>query len=213
LAHGPSAARAIIWAAFGTWAFGGPGDVVVTNSVYANFDHWTATRPWGYFSTSPGHLEETGHLRPIFAGRNRLIQHSRTTLIDYSDTDSEPAPRYRVAGEPLAELPPTFGRQSVVAETRWRIEPGREGEFLAICRDSVWPWLAGGGARNLISGRDPLAGPGALTTLTAFRDISHWHALSTPAPAVASAFAARDALLRDASTRLLMLATDYGEKL
>ncbi|MCA9852829.1 MAG: hypothetical protein KC482_04425, partial [Dehalococcoidia bacterium] len=60
--------------AYGTWAFGGPGDVVVTNSVYADFDHWTATRPWGYFATSEGHIQETQALRPIFAGRNRLIQ-------------------------------------------------------------------------------------------------------------------------------------------
>ena len=32
--------------AFGGWAFGGQGDVVVTHSTYADFDHWTATRPW-----------------------------------------------------------------------------------------------------------------------------------------------------------------------
>ena len=31
--------------AFGGWAFGGHGDVVVTHSAYADFNHWTATRP------------------------------------------------------------------------------------------------------------------------------------------------------------------------
>lgn len=29
--------------AFGSWAFGGDSSVVVTHSVYADFDHWTAT--------------------------------------------------------------------------------------------------------------------------------------------------------------------------
>jgi hypothetical protein len=199
--------------AFGTWAFGGPGDVVVTNSVYENFDHWTATRPWGFFTTSPGHVEETSHLRPIFAGRNRLIGHSRATIIDYDDADSEPAPRFREAGEPLVDLPGTFGRQSIVAQTDWRVEPGRETEFLAITRQSIWPWLAAEGARNLVSGRDPLAAPGSLITLTAYRDISHWHALSVPAATVSADIGARNALLRDATTRLLMVATDYGERL
>lgn len=32
--------------AFGSWAFNGDGGVVVTHSVYEDFDHWTATRGW-----------------------------------------------------------------------------------------------------------------------------------------------------------------------
>ena len=199
--------------AYGTWAFGGPGDVVVTNSVYADFDHWTATRPWGYFATSEGHIQETQALRPIFAGRNRLIQHSPTTLIDYDDADSEPAPRFREPGEPLVDLPPTFGRQSIVAHTEWHVDPARAEEFLDICRESIWPWLASEGARNLVAGRNPLAAPGSLVTLTAYRDISHWHALVDPPESLDDAVVARDSLLLDVYTRLLMVATDYGEKL
>lgn len=202
--------------AYGTWAFGGPGDVVVTNSIYEDFRHWTATRPWGYFSTSDGHVEETRHLRPIFAGRPRLIEHSRATIIDYDDEHSEPAPRYRDAGEPLADLPATFGRQSIVAETDWQVEPGNEDEFLAISRDTIWPWLAAEGARNLIFGRDPLAAPGTLVTLTAFPDISDWHALYRPdnddADDLRDAWLRRESLLLSSETRLLMIATDYGEK-
>jgi hypothetical protein len=200
--------------AYGAWAFGGPGEVVVTNSVYENFDHWTATRPWGFFASSPGHIEETKQIRAIFAGRPRLIRHSRATIIDYDDEASEPQPRFRNAGEPLAPLPPTFGRQSIVAQSEWLVEPGMEEEFLAVTRSVLWPWLTGEGARPLIFGRDPLAAPGSLVTMTAFRDISEWHRLRVPNEAaendVRTAWRHRDSLLRTSTTRLLMVATDYG---
>ena len=202
--------------AYGSWAFGGPGDVVVTNSVYENFDHWTATRPWGFFATSPGHIEETKAIRPIFAGRPRLIRHSRATIIDYDDDASEPRPRFRNAGEPLPPLPPTFGRQSIVAQAEWLVEAGMEEEFLAVTRAVLWPWLTGEGARPLIFGSDPLAAPGSLVTMTAFRDISEWHRLHVPTasaePDVRTAWRHRESLLRTSTTRLLMVATDYGEK-
>ena len=45
--------------AFGTWAFNGDGGVVVTHSVYEDFDHWTATRGWRELQTEVARIEET----------------------------------------------------------------------------------------------------------------------------------------------------------
>ena len=202
--------------AYGTWSFGGPGDVVVTNSVYENFDHWTATRPWGFFATNQGHIDETRAIRAIFAGRNRLIRQSRASIIDYNDEVSEPNPKFRNSGEPLAPLPSTFGRQSIVAESEWLVESGMEEEFLAVSRSVIWPWLAAEGARLLVFGHNPLAPPGSLVTMTAYRDISAWHKLHRPGEQVdhdvATAWRHRETMVRTSATRLLMVATDYGEK-
>lgn len=91
--------------AYGGWAFGGDGDVVVTHSVYADFDHWTATRQWGAFATEAARIEETASIRRVFAGRGRLIRRSRATLIEYDSDVSSPVVQWRKVGEPLAPQP------------------------------------------------------------------------------------------------------------
>ncbi|HJN49443.1 MAG: hypothetical protein QGI68_01020 [Pseudomonadales bacterium] len=196
--------------AFGSWAFGGPGDVVVTHSVYKDFDHWTATRGWGAFATDSKKVEETAQIRAIFAGRQRLIEKSRATIIDYDDQLSEPAPFYRRDDDPIAPLPPTYGRQSIVAETRYRLRSGTEDEFLRISSEVLWPWLQGEDARLLIYGRDPLTSIDEVVVMTAYRDISAWHRLSVPDDSIESDFAARQELIADETTRLLMVTTRFG---
>ena len=66
--------------AFGTWALGGSGEVVVTHSAYVDFDHWTATRPWGAFHSDREMLEETREFAAIAGGRPRLVLHSRARV-------------------------------------------------------------------------------------------------------------------------------------
>lgn len=194
--------------AFGTWAFGGDGDVVVTHSAYADFDHWTATRRWGDFAREPARVEETASIRAIYAGRPRLIAHSRAMMVEYDDQVSSPEVQWRRVGEPLAPRPPSFGQRSVVAETRFQPADG-EGFFAATC-ESIWPWYVAQGARPLIYGTDLLGAPGNVITFVAFPDISRFQTLCSPDAAVAAAWTARNLNAPSQSTRLLMVATDYG---
>ena len=200
--------------AFGTWAMGGTGDVVITHSAYADFDHWTATRPWGAYATDASRIEETKELRAVFAGRNRLIQHSRARTIFYDDDRSEPSPFYRNNGDELSPLPATFGRQSVVSETTYNVAPDEREMLLEAC-DAVWAWQVEQSARLLIVGADPLGSPGNVVAFVAYRTISDWEAsiraLVTDAPDhVLKATAERDRAAAIQSTRLLMVQTDHG---
>jgi len=197
--------------AFGVWTFGGPGDVVVTNSVYADFDHWTATRGWGAFATDPERVEETRHIRAIFAGRQRLIDHSRATIIEYDSELSEPRPFYRNSGDELASLPPTYGRQSLLAESRYRLRSGSETEFLELSTETLWPWLRAQDARMVLYGNDPLTTPDEVVVLTAYRSISAWHQILIPTGDAAHSFAKRQSLIEGEQTRLLMVQTDFGD--
>ncbi len=197
--------------AFGGWAFGGPGDVVVTHSAYADFDHWTATRGWGAFATDPERVEETRHIRAIFTGRRRLIDHSRATIIEYDSELSEPTPFYRNSGDELALLPPTYGRQSILAESRYRLRSGSTTEFLELSTETLWPWLREQDARIVLYGNDPLTTRDEVVVMTACRSISAWHQLSTPTGGAAHAFARRQSLIEGGQTRLLMVHTDFGD--
>ncbi len=196
--------------AYGTWAFGGPGDVVTTHSVYADFDHWTATRPWGAYATDAHRVAETAPIRAIFAGRPRLITHSRAAIIDYDTELSEPAPFYRNTDDPLAPLPVTFGRQSVVAETRYQLRPEAHVSFRKLCLEERWPALRAAGARLLLIGADPLAEPSEVIEMTAFTSISHWHEVTTESRSSKHALSAHRAETLAETTRLLMIQTDFG---
>ena len=198
--------------AFGGWAFGGRGDVVVTHSAYADFDHWTATRPWGAFTTDPERAEETRHVTAIFAGRPRLIEHSRTTIIEYDNELSEPTPFYRNSGDELASLPPTSGPQSILAECRYRLRSGSETEFRELSAETLWPWLRAHDARMVLYGKDLLVAADEVVELTAYRSISAWHQLSTPTGDTEQVSDKRQSLIADRQTRLLMVQTDFGEK-
>ena len=194
--------------AFGTWAFGGDGDVVVTHSAYENFDHWTATRPWGAFANEPERVKETAAIRAVFAGRNRLISKSRATIIEYDDQVSAPEVKWRKVGEPLAPKPASFGTQSVVAETRFMPDDGQA--FFARTCEEIWPWYVEHGARPLIYGFDPLSAPGNVITYVAYRDISQFQALWAPDESIVKSWAARNRNSPQQVTRLLMVATRYG---
>ena len=201
--------------AFGNWALGGRGDVMVTHSAYADFDHWTATRQWGAYQTDPGRIQETEAIRVVSAGRNRLIEHSSARVLFYDDARSEPSPFYRNNGEDLSALPPTFGRQSVLAETTYTVAPDDRDTMLEAS-DEVWAWQVEQGARLLVVGQDPLGAPGNVVAYVAYSSISEWErslrTLASAAPdAVQKAASERDWTAAEQSTRLLMVQTDYGE--
>ncbi len=200
--------------AYGTWAFGAPGDVVITNSVYADFDHWTATRAWGAFATEEARVQETASIRAIYAGRLRLARHSRASIIHYDAEISEPTPTYRQVGEPLAALPPTFGPQSIVAQTRYQLVPDGHTQFQALSAAAIWPWYKSQGARLMIVGYDPLGSRNEVITLLACRDMSAWHGLVQPdsdAPQdVTAAWRDREQVIHRQKTTLLMLGTRFG---
>jgi hypothetical protein len=200
--------------AYGTWAFGAPGDVVVTHSVYQDFDHWTATRPWGTFATETARVEETESIRAIYAGRLRLVQHSCASLINYDSNLSEPTPSYREVGEPLAALPPTFGLRSIVSQTTYQLKPNGEAQFQTLSREAIWPWYTSEGARLMIFGHDPLESSHEVITLMAFRDMSDWHRLVRPqgvaSEQVTLAWHDREQVILRQKTKLLMVGTRFG---
>lgn len=198
--------------AYGTWAFGGDGSVVVTHSAYADFDHWTATRGWGAFNDDPERATEARQWRQVFAGRNRLIRHSRATIYSYDDELSEPVPRWRKVGEPLVAAPPTFGPQSVVAETTFELDPGMRDAFRAFTAESLFPWWRDNGIRPMMYGANALRGAGNVVLVVAYPDITAW--LEKARPRTGSAASARercDALVTTETTRVLMVRTAFGE--
>ena len=144
--------------AYGGWTLGDSGTVVVTNSAYVDFDHWTATRPWGEYHSDAERVAERVASSAVWAGRQRLVEHSRAHVIEFDDELSEPTPVVRAVGEPLSALAPTFGRQSVVCETAYEVADGKRGEFIDISTDAIWSWYREQGARLMIVGRDPLRG-------------------------------------------------------
>jgi hypothetical protein len=199
--------------AFGIWGFGGDSSVVVTHSAYADFDHWTATRGWGVFNSEPERAEEARQWRQVFAGRSRLILHSRASIYNYDDALSEPTPRWRNVGEPRVAAPPTFGPQSVVAETSYQLKPGSIESFREITGKDVFPWYRENGIRPMIYGANPLGSEQNVVVLVAYPDITAWHQRSKPlkdSPA-SEQWAARADLVVNESTRLLLLQTTFGE--
>lgn len=186
----------------------------MTHSVYADFDHWTATRGWGVFRQQPEREEEARQWRQVFAGRNRLIKHSRATIYDYDDALSEPEPKWREVGEPRVPAPPTFGPQSIVAETTYRLAAGAHDPFREITANTVFPWWRDNGGRPMIYGTNALGGPNNVVLLVAYPDITAWHEKARPtSDPEASAWAQRDALVVSEATRLLMVQTTFGETL
>ena len=210
--------------AFGTWSFsGGPNDSVVTNTVYENFEHWSATRAGGpgeqgSFYRDEALMAETATLRPIFAPRGELVVESEARIFDINDEVSQIGAFHRSAATEPASAPPTFGRGSVVSERTYDLHDGGEAEFRRISREHIWPWLERSGGRLIAYGQDPLRPPNEVTTFFAFRSLAEWHRLSRPAaelapPAeVVQAWDQRRGLVHSQWGKLLAVLTDFGER-
>lgn len=202
--------------AYGTWGFGGPDDVVVTNTAYADLDHWTATRPeTGAFYRDPAMLEETRDLRAKCARRDLLVRSSAARLFELDDAISRPHPFIRGAGQQLAAMPPTFGRGSVISERTLEIAEGRKQEFRRLSAELVWPWLESQGGRVIGFGWDLMGSSNEVMTWFAFRSLQEWYRFARPqtahAPAhIAEAYTARANLVTAQRGRLLIIGTDWG---
>lgn len=195
---------------FGRWGFGGQGGVVVTNTVYADFEHWLATRMLiGDFYKDEAMMEETKDLRPIFANRNDLISKTEAHLFEIEDDHSEPETFYRRVGADLASAPATFGRGSVICIRRYAIVRGSFRDFVDMTAAEVAPGLKERGARLLVIGRDLMTGPDNAVVFTAYPSLPVFYA-DAGDDAVRSA--ARDMLTTSEQGQLLMVATDFGQK-
>jgi hypothetical protein len=202
--------------AYGTWGFGGPDDVVVTHHLYADLDHWAATRQGtGAYYADPAMLEETKDLRPLYVSRDTLVQSSSARLIELDDAMSKSVAFARRPGQSIAELPPTFGRGSVISERTLTIAPGKKGEFRRLSAEIVWPWLESQGGRGVGMGNDLMGSSNDLITWFAFPTLQEWYRFARPqfahAPAhVAEAYTARANLVEAQRGRLLIIGTDWG---
>ena len=202
---------------YGFWAFGGPGDVVVTHSVYRDMEHWLGTRQGGNLEADARIREQTAEFADPKAARPPLVAHSRARMLDLDDHVSDLEPKPRTADEPLAVAPKTFGRGSVVSELTYELtDASHRQEFERLSHERIWPWLQTQGARLVGFGRDPLGPAQEVVTLFAFRTLEDWYRLSRPTtelhppPEATEAWNERQRLIGSQHGRLLRVATDWG---
>lgn len=202
--------------AYGTWAFGGSSDVVVTHTTYADLTHWAATRQdVGAYYRDAAMLAEIEPYTRIYGQRAEMVGKSVARLFEIDDTISRFHPVARQAGQPVLEPPPTFGRGSVISERTLTVAPEHMAEFRRLSIEVIWPWFESHGGRAVTMGHDLMSRSDEVTTWYAFRSLAEWHRLQRPsvvgAPAeVVAAFTARAALARQRSGRLLTVGTDFG---
>lgn len=204
--------------AFGSWGFGGSSDPLVTHTVYEDFDHWQATRaPRGTSYQDPAMRAEIEPYLATYGDRSELISNSTAYPFDLFDDVSRPHAFRRSPGQALAELPPTFGRGSVISERTIALAEGTQAEFLRLSSQVVWPWLESQGGRGIAIGHNLMGASNEITTWFAFPSITDWHKFARPQTAhapteVAEAFRARQTLVRHQRGRILTVGTDFGQQ-
>lgn len=204
--------------AYGTWAFGGPSDVVVTHTTYADLTHWAATRQGvGAYYQDPVIRGEIAPMLAVYGERSEMIGSSVAHLYELDDSISRPRPFFRKAGDPIADAPATFGRGSVISERTLAVAPTNMAEFRRLCAEVVWPWFESQGGRPVAMGHNLMGPSDEVTTWYAFRSLADWHRFQRPSlvgasPEVIAAFTARAALVRQRGGRLLTIGTDFGQR-
>ena len=202
---------------FGFWAFGGPGDVLVTHSLYGDMEHWLGTRAGGDLEADPQIRAQAAEFEAARQSRQSLIQHSRARMLDLDKhvTPIQPAPR--TPDDPLAEAPPSYGRGSVISELCYQlVDAGARTEFEQLSHEHIWPWLETQGGRLIAFGRDPLGPSDEIVTLFAFPGLEQWHRLARPAAEehppteTVEAWNHRHRLVANQRGRLLRVGTDWG---
>ena len=202
---------------FGSWVFGGRGDVLVTHSAYRDMEHWLGTRPGGYLNADPEIRAQAADFSTSARERNSIIQHSRARMLELEDRLTPQLPAPRTPRDPLAVPAPTFGLGSVISELSYHlISAGARSDFEQISQQLIWPWLESQGARMIAFGHDPLGSPTEVFTLFAFPGLVEWHQIARPAAAahppdeVVRAWNERQRLVTGQQGRLLRVATDWG---
>ena len=202
---------------FGAWAFGGPGDVLVTHSAYRDMEHWLGTRLGGGLEADAQIRAQAAEFEAAKSARQALIQHSRARMFDVDESLFPLKPAPRGPDDPLATAPPTFGRGSVISELCYQlVDANARTEFEQISHEHIWPWLETQGGRLIALGRDPLGPPNEIVTFFAFRGLEEWHRLSRPSTAeqppaeMIEAWNHRHRLVASQRGRLLRIGTDWG---
>ncbi len=213
--------------AYGTWGFAGSGQVVVTHSVYADFDHWYATRrslpghsagsKVGSFYEDPEIFGKFKHLMHTYAERESLVNYSEATPFLMDEGLSRPKVHYRLAGGPASELPPTFGRGSIVEQADFTYESNATAETSKdLLANYIWPDLESKGARVIGLGTNALKGDETFSTFVAypsFREFVEYGRAphQDVSNDVAQAWLQNNGLVKTVERRLLIIGTGYGE--
>ena len=202
---------------FGSWAFGGPSDVLVTHSIYRDMRHWLATRAGGDLEANPQIRAQAAEFEAAKTARQSLIQHSSARMLDLDEHLMAIQPASRTPDDPLAEAPPTFGPGSVISGLCYQlVDASARTEFEQISHEHIWPWLETLGGRLIALGRDPLGPPDEIVTFFAFRGLDDWHRLARPAAEehppteTVEAWNHRHRLVASQRGRLLRVGTDWG---
>ncbi|MEX1023107.1 MAG: hypothetical protein WD058_08155 [Dehalococcoidia bacterium] len=205
--------------AFGSWGFGASSEPLVTHTVYEDFEHWEATRAGrGAYYGDAAIVDEIGEYTAVYGERSALISNSTAQPFELFDGISRPRPFRRSAGQDLAELPPTFGRGSVISERTLSLHDGAREEFLRLSADPIWPWLESQGGRGVAVGHNMMGSSDEVTTWFAFPSMDRWYQCARPhsahAPqAVVEAYTNRQQLVRHQRGRILTVGTDWGRRL
>ncbi len=214
--------------AYGTWGFAGTGDVVVTHTVYEDFDHWYATR-----RTAPGHRdgEKVGafyddpqivgaisRLMPIYAERDVLIEHSEAYPFLLDEELSRPKVHYRTSDTGPSPLPPTFGRGSIVEEVSFEFDSddlANDGK--QQLSEFVWPTIEKKGGRVIGLGTSALTGDNSFTTFVSFPSFREYVEYGRMCPedtedSVRKGWESVHQSSKGMNRRLLIVGSDYGAK-
>jgi hypothetical protein len=202
---------------FGSWAFGGTSDVLVTHSVYRDMRHWVATRVGGDLETNPQIRAQAAKFEAAKTTRQSLIQHSRARMFDLDEHLMAIHPAPRTPDDPLVDAPPTFGSGSVISELCYQlVDASARTAFEQISHEYIWPWLETQSGRLIALSRDPLGPPDEIVTLFAFRGLDDWHRLARPAAEehppteIVEVWNHRHRLVPSQRGRLLHVGTDWG---
>jgi len=187
--------RGLQMVASGVWTFGSPLDVVTSHFLLPEFGQVNE------LADPNGAAQVSGEL--VASTELRLIEmDGGLSLEDGAD----------------GELPPTFGRGSVISERTYVVPTVGQGEFASMSADLIWPWLESAGGQLIAYGHDPFGHSEELVTLFAFRSLEEWHRLSRPSAElsppeeVVDAWVNRSSLIVRHWGRLLTITTDYGRK-
>ncbi len=209
--------------AYGTWGFAGTGDVVVTNTVYADFDHWYATRRGysesekvGAFYNDPDILKAINHLMPVYTERDALIDYSEAYPFLLDEEYSRPNVHYRTSDTGPSPLPPTFGKGSIMEEINYEFgSDAVANESKQQLAEFVWPEIERNGGRVIGLGTSALANNNTFTTFISYPSFREYVEYGR-APHMNSESSVHEAWqsIRKSSQsmnrRLLILGSDYG---
>jgi len=156
-------------------------------------------------------------LMHTYAERESLVNYSEATPFLMNEELSRPKVHYRLANGPASELPPTFGRGSIVEQADFTYESKETAETSKdLLATYIWPNLESQGARLIGIGTNALQGDETFSTFVAypsFREFVEYGRAphQDVSDDVAQAWLQNTRLIKTVERRLLIIGTDYGE--